>query len=329
MNIMILSPGRRVDIVQYFKDVFHLKDGKVFTLDMSPYSPALYEGDEAFVVKKDFDNLDKYIDEVIEICIENKVNSIITLIDPELVLLAKNRQKFLSKGIFPIVSDYEEIMFTFDKYRFARELDNKISVIPTFNGFNEAREALEENEINFPIFAKIRDGSGSVGIGKISNYEEFLGYQDKENYIFQPYLKEKEYGVDVYFDMTDGKIKSLFIKEKLNMRAGETDKSISLYREDIVSEILKLEELNFRGPVDVDIFEDKNGKLYVNEINPRFGGGYPHAYNAGVNFIEKIYMNINDRVVEKDLGSYKKNLVMLKYNGTKFIDKEELKGLNN
>lgn len=327
MNIMILSPGRRLDLVQYFKEAFHKEDAKVFTLDMSPYSPALYEGDESFVVKKDFDNLDKYIDDVIKICVENDVKSIITLIDPELVLLAKNREKFLANGIFPIVSDYNEIMFTFDKYKFAKELDGKVSVIPTYNGFDEVIKALEGKKIEFPIFAKIRDGSGSIGIGKVPNIDKLLAYKDKQNYIFQPYLKEKEYGVDVYFDMVDGSIKSLFIKEKLNMRAGETDKSISLYREDIVNEVLKLNELNFRGPVDVDVFEDSKGKLYINEINPRFGGGYPHAYNCGVNFIENIILNLKGEKIDKRLDNYKKGLVMLKYNATKFIDKEELKSV--
>ena len=39
MNIMILSPGRRVDIVQYFKAEIHKEGGKVFTVDMSPYAP--------------------------------------------------------------------------------------------------------------------------------------------------------------------------------------------------------------------------------------------------------------------------------------------------
>lgn len=327
MNIMILSPGRRVDVVQYFKEAFHKEGAKVFTLDMSPYSPALYEGDEAFVVKKDFNDLDKYIDSVIDICIKKEVKSVITLIDPELVLLAKNREKFLQNGIFPIVSDYEEIMFTFDKYNFAKELKGKVNVIPTYNGFNEINESLNKGEVSYPIFAKIRDGSGSVGIGKVSNNEELLAYEDKENYIFQPYLKEKEYGVDMYFDMVDGGIKELFIKEKLNMRAGETDKSISLYREDIVNEVLKLNDLNFRGPVDVDVFEDNNGKLYINEINPRFGGGYPHAYNCGANFIENIVSNLKGNSIERNLGNYKKGLVMLKYNGTKFIPNEELKSM--
>ncbi|MEG0297589.1 MAG: ATP-grasp domain-containing protein [Clostridium sp.] len=324
MNIMILSPGRRVDVVQYFKETFHEKNEKVFTLDMSPYAPALYEGDECFLVKKDFNNLDSYIDSVIEICKEKNIGSIITLIDPELVLLAKNRNKFLENDIYPVLSDLDEINFTFDKYNFSKALESEFNVIPTYNGYEDTIGAIDKSQINFPLFAKIRDGSGSVGIGKVSNLEELLSYKDKENYIFQPYVKEKEYGVDVYFDMIDGKIKSLFIKEKLSMRAGETDKSVSVYRQDIVDIILKLEKLNFRGPIDVDIFEDVNGKLYVNEINPRFGGGYPHAYNCGVNFIECIANNLNNKVNEKTIGQYPTDRCMMKYNGIRVIDAKEM-----
>lgn len=325
MNIMILSPGRRVDIVQYFKAEIHKEGGKVFTLDMSPYAPGLYEGDESFVVKKDFNDLDKYIDSVIEICKDNSIKAIITLIDPELVLLAKNKEKFIKNGILPILSNYEEIIFTFDKYNFAETLKESLPVIRTYNGYDDIKLALDNKDVEFPIFAKEREGSGSVGIGSISNYEDLLSYKEKENYIFQPYVKEREFGVDVYFDFIDGKIKSLFIKEKLNMRAGETDKSVSVYREDIMNLILKLQKLKFKGPIDVDIFEDKNGKLYINEINPRFGGGYPHAYNSGVNFIKMIIENINGNILEECIGNYEEGIIMMKYNGIKIIKEKDLR----
>jgi len=299
-------------------------NGKVFTVDMREYSVALYEGDESFVVRKDFNNLDKYIDKIIDICIAKKVTAIITLIDPELVLLAENKNRFLEKGILPIVSDDDGIKLTFDKYKFAKTLQDKLKVIPTFNGYDEVNYAIINDEIRFPIFAKIRNGSGSTGIGKVDNKEELKGYMDKKNYIFQPYLKEKEYGIDIYFDLVDGKIKSIFIKEKLYMRAGETDKSVSIYRDDIINEMMKLQQFNFRGPIDVDVFEDKEGNLYINEINPRFRGGYPHAYNAGVNFIDMLVKNLNGKVNEVKLGNYKKGLIMMKYSSASFINENEM-----
>ena len=71
MNLLILSPGRRVEIVEYFKETFHKEGRKVYTLDMSPYAPALYAGDEFFRIDKDFHycpvKVDKSVFEIIEI----------------------------------------------------------------------------------------------------------------------------------------------------------------------------------------------------------------------------------------------------------------------
>lgn len=320
MNLMILSPGRRVEVVQYFKKTFGKNGGKILTLDMSPYAPALYEGDAHFVVEKDFNDLETYMDQVLEICKEQKVEAIITLIDPELALLAENSERFIKEGITPIVSKREIVNVCFDKYLFYKTLAEEVSVVKTYWGYEEIKEALEREEVAFPLFAKIRCGSGSVGIGKIEQLEQLEAYKNKENYIFQPFIKNKEYGVDVYFDMLDGKIKSIFMKEKLAMRAGETDKAVSVYREDIKELVMQLEKFKFRGPIDIDIFEDVEGKLYINEINPRFGGGYTHAYNCGANFIESIYSNLERKVVDANIGDYKRNIIMLKHNDAKYLD---------
>lgn len=85
MNILILSPGRRVEVVEYFKEVFHRDGGLVYTLDMSPYAPALYFGDKYFCVEKDFNHIERYVQNIIFICENYGIKSVISLIDPELV----------------------------------------------------------------------------------------------------------------------------------------------------------------------------------------------------------------------------------------------------
>lgn len=70
------------------------------------------------------------------------------------------------------------------------------------------------------------------------------------------------------------------------MRAGETEKSKSVKISEIEEMVKKVVGLlQLKGPVDIDIME-YYGKYYVLEINPRFGGGYPHAYECGVNFLK-------------------------------------------
>ena len=78
------------------------------------------------------------------------------------------------------------------------------------------------------------------------------------------------------------------VKQKLSMRAGETDKAITV-------DNAKLREigsiigngLKHIGNLDCDVLE-RDGEYYVLELNPRFGGGYPFSHEAGVNIPKAI-----------------------------------------
>lgn len=319
MNLLIVSPGRRVELVHYFKKEIHKTGGRVFTADMSEYAPALYSGDEYFVVEKDFSNLDKYIDKLIDICKKYKIENLITFIDPELKLFAENRKKFEDEKIKLILSDESIIEDTFDKFKFYTKYKDKLNLVNTYGSYESVTKAIEDNELSFPIFCKDRYGSGSSGINKIQSMEELISYENNKELIFQKYIKGNEYGVDVYIDSLSKKITSVFMKRKIGMRAGETDKSISLFSKDILNEIMKIEDITgLRGPIDVDVFVGDHGQIFINEINPRFGGGYPHAYNCGVDFIKMIVNNLNNIENIKSIGEYKENVVMMKYNGLVF-----------
>lgn len=233
--------------------------------------------------------------------------------------------KFIENGIKPIVSEYSTLENTFNKYIFYTKYKDVIPLVKTYSSPDEVLNAVSLHEAEYPFFAKLRNGSGSVGIGKINNENDLKIYSKNKEYMYQPFVKNQEYGVDVYFDMFSHKIVSLFMKKKVSMRAGETDKAVSVFREDILNEIKKIELIGgFRGPIDVDVFVTEDNRIYINEINPRFGGGYPHAYNCGVDFIEKIVNNINGNTNKEDIGSYKQGIIMMKYNGLVFKDGDKI-----
>ena len=112
--------------------------------------------------------------------------------------------------------------------------------------------------------------------------------------------------MDVMNDLS-GINRGVSVKKKLAMRAGETDKAQTVSAPEIQFIGKKLgENLKHIGNLDVDVFED-NGRYYVLELNPRFGGGFPFSYEAGVNFPKAIieWLNgrdINDEVLKPRYG---------------------------
>ena len=52
------------------------------------------------------------------------------------------------------------------------------------------------------------------------------------------------------------------------MRAGETDKAISVHSQNVINEVLKVQNIKgLYGPIDIDVFVSNDGEVYINEIN--------------------------------------------------------------
>lgn len=137
--------------------------------------------------------------------------------------------------------------------------------------------------------------------------------------MIQQFANGIEYGADVYIDIISGEPVAIFTKEKIKMRAGETDKSVSM-KDDKLFELIKMlvRKTRLEGIIDIDIFKI-NDEYYISEVNPRFGGGYPHAYECGVNIPRMIINNINRNVNKDVIGQYNENIYMMKYSEVKVI----------
>ena len=107
---------------------------------------------------------------------------------------------------------------------------------------------------------------------------------------------------------------SIFTKKKLKMRAGETDKAVSFQDEELFALIERfVKNAGYNGQIDIDIF-DVNGEYYISEVNPRFGGGYPHAFESGADHMKLIVNNLKGKANECVIGQYENGTYMMKYN---------------
>ena len=312
MNILILSAGTRNKIIQYFRRALKGK-GKVVATDMQAAAPAIYDADKYYIVPRI--TAPDYIDIILDICKKENISGVLSLIDPELSLLARNKSRFDAVGAMIIGSSYELCERALDKmqmyewltahnYRCARSYSDKEAF------FREA----DNGTISFPVIVKPIRGSASIAIHKVYDKETVdLLFDHYNDLMIQEFFDGCELGVDCYIDMLSGEMVSVFAKKKLLMRSGETDKSVS-FKDDKLFELIErfVTESGWRGQIDIDLFE-VDGEYYISEVNPRFGGGYPHAYECGCDHTQLILNNLNGTVNEKRSPDYEEGVCMMKY----------------
>lgn len=313
MNILILSAGTRNKVVQYFRTVFK-EEGIIVATDMSELAPAVYEADKFYKVPRMTEQ--GYIDVIFEICINEHIDAVLTLIDPELSLLAANEEKFRRIGVTVIGSAYEiceRCLNKWEMYNWLVKHDYKCA--RSYIDKELFYKDVDAGKIDFPVFVKPICGSASIAISKVGNKETIESlFAQNDNLMIQEYLNGQEIGADCYIDLISGEVVSIFTKKKLLMRAGETDKAVS-FKDNKLFDLIErfVLESGFRGQIDIDIF-DINGEYYISEVNPRFGGGYPHAYECGCNHMELIKNNMQGLKNEKSIGLYDSGIYMMKYN---------------
>lgn len=323
-TILFCSVGRRVRLLSDLRR--SQETVRIIAADKNPFAPGLFVADKHYSSPSITD--DNYIEYLLDLCMAEGVTGITTLIDPEIEILAKNRHIFIENGILPLFPSVDTATICFDKYKMFEYLrEHNISTILTYNTLESFELGLESSEIAFPVFIKHRCGSGSKGTAKISNLEELKERlkNSHHDYIIQEMMEGIDLDVDVYVDCISGKPVSMFSKRKIESRIGGAIKTVSFKDKKLVEFLMNvLSRFEFYGPLDIDLFY-KDGQYYLSEINPRFGGAYPHAFGAGVDFFRLIVNNINGIENFEDLMNYEDDLIMLMYEDFIIKRKSDLK----
>lgn len=304
MNILFTCAGRRSYLLQYFKKELG-GAGKIIAADMSETAPALQFSDKSYTVPGIYES--NYIEEVLKICKLENVQALFSLNDLELPILSPFKNEFRNIGVDLIISSEEVIDICFDKWKtvsFCRE--HNIPTPKTYLDEKAFLQDLDHSSVSYPVVVKPRWGSASIGVDFPNSTNELLlsltlqrikiersilsvASKNDSEYpvIIQEKMHGKEFGVDILNDF-NGKVAKVAVKEKLSMRAGETDKSVMVD----LPELTKLatilgNALGHIGNLDCDFFE-KDGKYYLLEMNPRFGGGYPFTHSSGINYVSAL-----------------------------------------
>lgn len=320
-KILFTSPGRRFELVNFFKEEF--SDYEFIGADAFKTSPAAFILDSVYEVPLKID--EKYVDEVIEICKKEKPEFVIPLLDPELPQFAKNKKRFEEIGVHMWVPDYDVVELSNDKYlTYTRFKNSGIELPKTWL----LRDYLSLAEL--PAYEKLvlkpSKGSASKGIYKV-NPQEVKALINSEKLDVETYLVQEniEFDFEVTVDLFgdgEGNVIEYCQRKRISTRGGEVEKGITVNLPKVTELVRKVVgDLKILGVVNIQVMV-KDDKVYLGEINPRFGGGYPLAHKAGANLIQHIKSYMNKIPYENLSDSrYKEDFYMLRYDNAVYTDK--------
>jgi len=299
MNLLFSCVGRRSYIIDYFRQSLTLSDHIIGTSN-TKWAPAMRYCDKKFFMPDIVAN--NYIDAMLQLCKEQKVDALFSFFDPDVDILAQHYDDFTSIGAIPILPKPKASTICFDKFETFRFLcEHGFDTPLTFIDLALAKRALTKRHLYFPLIVKPRFGFASRDVFKATNLDEMEAYFQLQNdMMIQQMVQGEELDMDICNDINGEEVLAVVIWKKIASRAGETEFAITL--DDPI-----LIEVGIRLAKKVG-----QNKFQIIELNPRFGGGYPVTQLAGGDYPGMLVSMIRGEHVAPRIGEYKTGMVMMK-----------------
>lgn len=274
MNVLVSSISKKVPLIKTIKKALNNfnKNGLLIGGDCDETCIGRYFVDDFWHMPKQ-EKLKT--EEIITWCKKNKVSYIIPTRDGELIFWSKIKKDLLKENIHVMISEEASLKICQDKELFFKFLSQQgFPVIPTSSSI------LDISGDYFVV--KEKTGAGSHNIGLNLNKKEAKEHAKKlKSPLFQPFIKGKEYTVDLYIGK-DEKILGCIARKRLLIDSGEsqiTETEKNLILENLCGSLAL--KIGLRGHVLFQVIK-KNKTFHIIECNPRFGGASTLSVEAGL-----------------------------------------------
>jgi carbamoyl-phosphate synthase large subunit len=312
-NILILSVGRRVELVNCFKSAANSLEIKniIVGADCQTTAPALYFTDNMCILPKI--SSDEYIDSIINACNRYNIALIIPTIDTDLMLLAKNRENIENHtNAKVLISDEEVIRICRDKRNTQDFLESNGFIAPYLYSEDELSDP---EALTYPLFIKPADGSSSINAYKVNNAEDLKAYKKLiPNLLIQEHIDGDEYTIDTFLDFNSNII-TIVPRLRIATRSGEISKGRIVRDREIINKVKRLlKALKPIGHITIQCIKTNKSIVFI-EINPRFGGGAPMSIKAGADSCENLYRLLRGEGLKYN-EDYEENMMFLRFDNS-------------
>ncbi|WP_419954687.1 ATP-grasp domain-containing protein [Neobacillus niacini] len=343
MNILLTSTARRIDFVGFFQEALKNAgiDGKVITADPEYNAPSLQAGDENYVIPQQTDS--NYIETIVEICKKHQVNCLVPLNDWEVPQIAAHKNELENLGVSVFAPDLNIVKKVRDKAKYWELLEPFGVKTPlTYLNVEDAKKALEKQEVSFPLIIKPRNGSASIGVEIIDNVEDMeFAYQlvvrkikespldgdtsrePEDNVIIQEVITGDKFSLDMFNDL-NGRFLTSFGRKQLGMRGGDIDRCITVNIPELTEIAQRLAKgFGHAGYMNTDVYFNGTD-YYIIDINPRFGGGYAFTHSAGADIPAAIIALTAGKQVKKEWLRQKSDIELARHDTVVSINKQKV-----
>ncbi|HET7626770.1 MAG TPA: ATP-grasp domain-containing protein [Bacillales bacterium] len=280
---------------------------KLVGIDMSPNHAAKQMVDQFAIGPKAADA--DFVEKTLELCADEKVDVVLPMVTAELLVFAKNKQRFSEIGTTVSVSDEKRLKPVIHKGQLFETLKRKGIQVPEHVRVHspaQLRRAFQDlGYPNRPVCFKpvISDGSRGFHVidpeidnSRLLFYEKPTSVYVDFEHLFEvvrddaaipellamEYLPNEEYSVDLLAN--HGKVLVAVPRLREETAAGISVKGTVVQEPDIIAYATTItEQLGLHGNIGIQIRRDKDHHPKILEINPRIQGTIVHCTAAGVN----------------------------------------------
>jgi carbamoyl-phosphate synthase large subunit len=316
VNVFIIAAGRRTSLVRAFGDAVRRRGGRLFAGDVDGLAPALDFADE--VIRTVPADEPGYLDDILSTVERHGISLIVPTIDADLLTLAAAKESLLALGCRPAVSEPSFVRTTLDKYRTGVVFGAAGIHVP----WSWVPPITDDGILPVELFVKPRAGSASQDTFRVAKGQLRAALQLQLDPVVQEVLSGPEITVDALLDFAGAPIHYV-PRVRIRTLAGESVQGVTLEHDSVVEDwierVLRVSSrLGAAGPLTIQAFLTPDGPV-LSEINPRFGGGFPLALEAGGAYPDWLLDMLAGVPVPPRLGEYEAGLYMTRFHTEQFM----------
>ncbi len=262
--------------VAVIRSLLKRADVEVYAADMDGWASGLYlvAAGRRRIVPRGLSP--EFVDSVIAICADDRIDVLFSTVDFELPSLAARRTELGSTVL--AAPSLDTLDATLDKYALAERVAPHARVpVTRLVGPDAAAVSWD-----FPIIVKPRRGAGSRGVRLVHDRTALAELGEDDTLIAQELLPGDEFSVDVFANAAGSVIAAV---PRTRTRV---DSGVSIAGRTVRDDTLEAtatavaEAIGLVGVANVQLRYDVNGEPALLEVNPRFPGAMPLTIAAGV-----------------------------------------------